>query len=65
MTDDLIARLRALYDKTSTHEWYLDLLEKAHARIAVLEVENAKFRALYDEQLLIAVKVSASLGEKE
>lgn len=34
-------------------------------RIKELESENAKFRSMYDEQLLMAVKVSAALEKKD
>lgn len=34
-------------------------------RIKELEAENAKFRSMYDEQLLMAVKVSAALEKKD
>ena len=39
-------------------------VEHQASRIAELEAENAKFRAMYDEQLLMAVKVSAALEKK-
>jgi hypothetical protein len=58
-----IAELEEDIDRND--EWAKGFIEKTDARIAELEEENAKFRAMYDEQLLMAVKVSAAyLGEK-
>jgi len=54
-------RIAELEKMLAVHRLAVDV-DALKARIAELEAENAKFRALYDEQLLMAVKVSAALG---